>query len=1132
MATRSQRAYSMHEIFISYSSKHRELTRDLAAAIEAQYGAGSVWWDQELESRASYREQIKAALDAARVVVVLWTEGASISEWVYAEAADAHKQKKLVNVRAPDMSADIPEPFNIHHIDEAGDRDGILATIDKIWRGVPIPTRAPLDELYFRHHGRRLIEPKQDKLPVDPRRILPSELLQARYAVTPYLDATSAKADCLAWALSGERASGRLIHGPGGFGKTRLMIEVAAELRGRGWTAGFFDRAHRQDADIVKQRWQALEQRVRHGEDAGLLLVVDYAEGRQTEVAELGMLLANALGDRPLRLVLLARSGADWWERLRDEHPELQRLFWRCAGEADAEALKPIDSPKERRALFEESARKFWPILREQGAAKPSEAPTPERLKRILNGEGFDRPLAIQMEALLWLCSASPAETGVAAQLNAVLGLERRHWEKLCGALDGDTRRDMERGAAQVTLVGGTPSQEVSERLLMEDDFYKGRRCARVDVAAPIGNLARVYLRGGGLAAIEPDLLGEHHAAMTADDEMIEGCLRWIAAQPEDEREKRRRDLITALQRASVADVHGAAAAKAAARLDGLVRNRMADLAADIVAVMAETPGQLISRIERALEDLDFGALRALDDALPIMHLKLLELALAVSRRHAALAKAIVRKAEGGEQDAQTLENKRSLAAGALNKVGVRLKTVGRLEEALAAGREVAAVFRRLADARPDAFLPDLAMSLSNLGAMNSALGRLEEALAASREAADILRRLADARPDAFLPDLANSLNTLGSVLSNLGRLEEALAASREAVDIRRPLADARPDAFLPDLAMSLNNLGTMLSNLSRFEEALAASQEAVDIRRPLANARPDAFLPDLAISLDNLGRPLFSLGRLEEALAASREGVDIQRRLADARPDAFLPALARGLNNLGVLLYSLGRIEEALAATREATDIRRRLADARPDAFLSELAGSLNNLGNRLSALGRLEEALAASREAVEIRRRLAHARPDAFLPDLAMSLGVQSKILSAMNRHAEAVEASAEGLTIVAPLVEALPQAFAQLAQTLGQLYLAACKACAAPVDADLLARIAMAVVIMPDKVREALLADQLRAGDASSGDAAAEETRAPDGDAKAAKVGALDEEALALLPPQLAEQLRGSRGRPSKG
>ena len=44
-----------------------------------------------------------------------------------------------------------------------------------------------------------------------------------------------------------------------------------------------------------------------------------------------------------------------------------------------------------------------------------------------------------------------------------------------------------------------------------------------------------------------------------------------------------------------------------------------------------------------------------------------------------------------------------------------------------------------------------------------SELGRREDALAAAQEAIDIYRRLAAERPDAFLPDLAMSLNNLGA---------------------------------------------------------------------------------------------------------------------------------------------------------------------------------------------------------------------------------------------------------------------------------------------------------------------------------------------------------------------------------
>jgi hypothetical protein len=56
-----------------------------------------------------------------------------------------------------------------------------------------------------------------------------------------------------------------------------------------------------------------------------------------------------------------------------------------------------------------------------------------------------------------------------------------------------------------------------------------------------------------------------------------------------------------------------------------------------------------------------------------------------------------------------------------------------------------------------------------------------EEALAAIEEAVTTYRELAQARPDAFLPNLATSLNNLASVLTSLGRTGEANAAQAEA---------------------------------------------------------------------------------------------------------------------------------------------------------------------------------------------------------------------------------------------------------------------------------------------------------------------------------------------------------------
>jgi len=69
---------------------------------------------------------------------------------------------------------------------------------------------------------------------------------------------------------------------------------------------------------------------------------------------------------------------------------------------------------------------------------------------------------------------------------------------------------------------------------------------------------------------------------------------------------------------------------------------------------------------------------------------------------------------------------------------------------------------------------------------------------------------LAAARPDAFRPDLAVSLNNLSIRLGELGRREEGLAAIAEAVDIRRELAARWPAAHLHDLEGSLQLLALL----------------------------------------------------------------------------------------------------------------------------------------------------------------------------------------------------------------------------------------------------------------------------------------------------------------------------------
>ena len=110
-----------------------------------------------------------------------------------------------------------------------------------------------------------------------------------------------------------------------------------------------------------------------------------------------------------------------------------------------------------------------------------------------------------------------------------------------------------------------------------------------------------------------------------------------------------------------------------------------------------------------------------------------------------------------------------------------------------------------------------------------SDLGRREDALAAAREAVEIRRRLAADRPDAFLPDLAVSLNNLGNHLSELGRHEDALAAAREAVTLFTPVFLRLPQAHARRMAL-------MRKNYVKFSESVNVEPDA-SLLAPIAEA-------------------------------------------------------------------------------------------------------------------------------------------------------------------------------------------------------------------------------------------------------------------------------------------------------
>jgi tetratricopeptide (TPR) repeat protein len=120
-----------------------------------------------------------------------------------------------------------------------------------------------------------------------------------------------------------------------------------------------------------------------------------------------------------------------------------------------------------------------------------------------------------------------------------------------------------------------------------------------------------------------------------------------------------------------------------------------------------------------------------------------------------------------------------------LNTFAVLLGDLGRREDALTAVEEAVTAYRALAETRPDAFLPNLAMALNNQSVCLAGLGRREDALTAIEEAVTIRRALAQARPNLFADGYANSLETQARILAALGREAEAETAQAEAAAIR-----------------------------------------------------------------------------------------------------------------------------------------------------------------------------------------------------------------------------------------------------------------------------------------------------------------------------------------------------------
>ena len=794
----------------------------------------------------------------------------------------------------------------------------------------------------------------------------PLRLIRADYDVVPFQDRDELTVldDCCQVALERPAVKVAVIHGVGGSGKTRLAIELAAQLGGQGWYAGLL-RPGCGEADIA---WLAAVV-------SPLFVVIDYAETRSEQLRWLfGALRHRA--DLPTVVILTARSTL-WWDQLAEELAN-DAVPYRLVRQIALER-RHGDSGRVFRAAFH--AFSAAPV------AAPGVTVSP-------------RWTTLDFVLLAWLAANDHNELPqTRGELyRAAMRHEYSYWRRTYGGTDDalPERSVFHEAAVCLTLPGaadnraGTLLGAVAE--LGRDGAALNRmsRTLKTCIGEPDGRLT-----------LRPDPVADQ---LTVDVlNASPGLLDSLLALVNDEE---RIALAVSLNRAGAANE-----ALATTQLRAAI-SISPQLLGPVLQVATLQGGPALTALEQLAADRGSELPADLEDRVPD-HILLRGLRWRLAERRLA---AVLEESKAEPEEIGALLDRVAIAAG----------EAGQRERGLEAARQAVDCYRTLAEARPDVFLPNLAMSLNNLSVQQSDNGDRTGALASIQEGARHYRTLADASPDVFLPNLATSLNNLSNQQSGNGDRTGALASIQEAARHYRTLADARPDVFLPNLATSLNNLSNQQSDNGDRTGALASIQEAVQIRRTLADARPDVFLPDLATSLNNLSNQQSGNGDRTGALASIQEAVQIRRTLADARPDVFLPNLATSLNNLSNQQSDNGDRTGALASIQEAVQIRRTLADARPDVFLPDLAGSLNNLSVQQSGNGDRTGALASIQEAVQIRRTLADARPDVFLPNLATSLNNLSVQQSDNGDRTGALASIQEAVQIRRTLAEARPDVF----------------------------------------------------------------------------------------------------------
>jgi predicted ATPase/Tfp pilus assembly protein PilF len=285
---------------------------------------------------------------------------------------------------------------------------------------------------------------------------------------------------------------------------------------------------------------------------------------------------------------------------------------------------------------------------------------------------------------------------------------------------------------------------------------------------------------------------------------------------------------------------------------------------------------------------------------------------------------------EGREQLSRLLEKARSLAgdkwkgqmARALNGAGNLAQWQGDYASARALHEESLAIRREIGDKS------GISASLNNLGLVAQEQGNYSSAAVLFQESLAIDEELGDKW------GVAMSLNNLGWAARQQGDYASARGLHEKSLAIFREVGDKW------GIALSLGNLAYVSRQQGDYTSARSLDEESLAVRRELGDRRGVAW------SLNNLGYLALSQEDYASARSLREESLSIFEEIGDRS------GVATSFYGLGNIDFSLDDYASARSQYEESLAVFKELGDKRGIAMsLAGLAGAL--LGRAASAAG-----------------------------------------------------------------------------------------------------------------------------------------------------------------------------------